>query len=174
MAAYLVTHSLLSSWLHLIRENPYEDLTTEGDPLAEFMLVLRREPTPRTEAMQNGIDFENLVTAIVNGHDDPNNPWNWAAGQIAAIIKGGQLQFKARRTIQVRGMDVVLYGRLDALKAGTIYDIKFSKGYERGKFYSSTQHPTYILLFSVFPKNPTRKHLSAFGTSCLPPAIRRR
>ena len=30
MAAYLVTHSLLSSWLHLIRENPYEDLTTEA------------------------------------------------------------------------------------------------------------------------------------------------
>lgn len=144
MAAYLVTHSLLSSWLHLIRENPYEDLTTEGDPLAEFMLVLRREPTPRTEAMQNGIDFENLVTAIVNGHDDPNNPWSWAAGQIAAIVNGGQLQFKARRKIQVRGMDVVLYGRLDALKAGTIYDIKFSKGYERGKFYSSTQHPTYM------------------------------
>lgn len=51
MAAYLITHSLLSSWLHLIRENPYEDLTTEGDPLAEFMLVLKREPTPRTEAM---------------------------------------------------------------------------------------------------------------------------
>lgn len=39
MAAYLITHSLLSSWLHLIRENPYEDLTTEGDPLAEFMLT---------------------------------------------------------------------------------------------------------------------------------------
>ena len=106
MAAYLITHSLLSSWLHLIRENPYEDLTTEGDPLAEFMLVLKREPTPRTEAMQNGIDFENLVTAIVNGHDDPNNPWSWAAGQIAAIVNGGQLQFKARRKIQVRGMDV--------------------------------------------------------------------
>ena len=91
MAAYLITHSLLSSWLHLIRENPYEDLTTEGDPLAEFMLVLKREPTPRTEAMQNGIDFENLVTAIVNGHDDPNNPWSWAAGQIATIINGGRI-----------------------------------------------------------------------------------
>ena len=96
--------------------------------------------------MQNGIDFENLVTSLVNGRDDPNNPWNWAAGQIAAIIKGGQLQFKSRKTIRVRGMDVVLYGRLDALKAGTIYDIKFSRGYERGKFYSSTQHPTYMLL----------------------------
>ena len=77
MAAYLITHSLLSSWLHLIRENPYEDLTTEGDPLAEFMLVLRREPTPRTEAMQNGIDFENLVTAIVNGHDVKNRRVYW-------------------------------------------------------------------------------------------------
>ena len=53
MAAYLITHSLLSSWLHLIRENPYEDLTTEGDPLAEFMLVLKREPTPRTEAIRS-------------------------------------------------------------------------------------------------------------------------
>ena len=74
MAAYLITHSLLSSWLHLIRENPYEDLTTEGDPLAEFMLVLKREPTPRTEAMQNGIKFEDMVTDIINGRADPNDP----------------------------------------------------------------------------------------------------
>lgn len=50
MAAYLVTHSLLSSWLHLIRENPYEDLTTEGDPLAEFMLVT----APRAYAPDGG------------------------------------------------------------------------------------------------------------------------
>lgn len=64
MAAYLITHSLLSSWLHLIRENPYEDLTTEGDPLAEFMLVLRREPTPRTEAMDTC-----TVCQTRRGHD---------------------------------------------------------------------------------------------------------
>ena len=56
MAAYLITHSLLSSWLHLIRENPYEDLTTEGDPLAEFMLVLKREPTPRVALLAEGVD----------------------------------------------------------------------------------------------------------------------
>ena len=62
MAAYLITHSLLSSWLHLIRENPYEDLTTEGDPLAEFMLVLKREPTPRTEAIEL---LGELVAAVV-------------------------------------------------------------------------------------------------------------
>ncbi len=57
-------------------------------------------------------------------------------------------------------MDVVLYGRLDALKAGTIYDIKFSKGYERGKFYSSTQHPTYMLLI---PEAQTFSYLVSNG-----------
>lgn len=66
MAAYLVTHSLLSSWLHLIRENPYEDLTTEGDPLAEFMLVLRREPTPRTEAIDAEENVGRLQTEVDN------------------------------------------------------------------------------------------------------------
>ena len=40
----------------------------------------------------------------------------------------------------------VLYGRLDVLKAGGIYDIKFSKGYDRGKYFDSTQHPVYLEL----------------------------
>ena len=39
---------------------------------------------------------------------------------------------------------ILLYGRLDALKAGTITDIKFSKKYERGKYIDSTQHPMYM------------------------------
>ena len=64
---YLMTHSLLSSWLYLMKENPYEDATTERDPMAEFMQTLRREPTPTTEAMQKGIDFEDLTTAILTG-----------------------------------------------------------------------------------------------------------
>ena len=41
-----------------MKENPYEDMTTERDPMGEFMQTLRREPTPTTEAMQNGIKFE--------------------------------------------------------------------------------------------------------------------
>ena len=32
------------------------------------------------------------------------------------------------------------------LKAGSIYDIKFSKSYDRGKYYGSTQHPMYLEL----------------------------
>ena len=84
MGRYLMTHSLLSSWLYTMKGNPYEDMTTERDPMAEFMLTLRREPTPTTEAMQNGIDFEDLVTSIINGRGDPNNQWYAAAEKVGA------------------------------------------------------------------------------------------
>ena len=74
MGRYLMTHSLLASWLYTMKENPYEDMTTERDPMGEFMQTLRREPTPTTEAMQNGIKFEDMVTDIINGRADPNDP----------------------------------------------------------------------------------------------------
>ena len=146
MARYLITHSLLTSWLYAIKENPFEDMTSERDPMADFMTVLRREPKERTPAMQDGINFEGLVTVITKGGGDPRDKWYEAASQIAAIAKGGQLQYRAKREIQVGDMTVLLYGILDVLKAGTIYDIKFSKGYERGKYIDSTQHPTYFEL----------------------------
>lgn len=143
---YLVTHSLLSSWLHTIKGNPYEDATTEKDPMEDFMHVLRREPTQTTEAMQNGIDFEDLVTAIIEGHEDQQNPWYTEAHKIAHRCSGGILQYKAKKPVTVAGTKLLLYGRLDCLKAGDIIDIKFTKKYEAGKFTSSTQHPMYMEL----------------------------
>ena len=89
MGRYLMTHSLLSSWLYTMKGNPYEDMTTERDPMAEFMLTLRREPTPTTEAMQNGIDFEDLVTSIINGRGDPNNQWYAAAEKGRSTVRRG-------------------------------------------------------------------------------------
>ena len=145
MARYLMTHSLLSSWLYAMKSSPYEDATTEKDPMEEFMLTLRREPTPVTQAMQNGLDFEDLVTDIVNG-DVSDHEWYNAAAKVAQRVQGGVLQYKAKREIVVGGLVLLLYGRLDCLKAGDVLDIKFSKGYERGKYISSTQHPVYLEL----------------------------
>lgn len=170
MAAYLMTHSLLYSWLYAIKENPYEDATTERDPMAEFMQVLRREPTETTEAMQNGIDFEDLVTDIVNGRGDAENKWFDAAQKAAAIVRGGQLQYKARKTITVSGIDFVLYGRLDCLKAGTVYDLKFSKSYDRGKYIDSTQHPTYM---EIIPEATQFTYIVSNGTDVWTETYRR-
>lgn len=148
MARYLMTHSLLASWLYTMRDNPYEDATSDRDSFAEFMMTLRREQTPTTEAMQRGIDFENLVTAIVNGEQTPPewDKWYNAASEVAEIVRSGCLQYKAKKEISVAGITFLLYGRLDALKAGVIYDIKFSSGYDKGKYVDSTQHPTYLEL----------------------------
>ena len=143
---YLLTHSLLSSWLYAQKDNPYEDATTERDSYQEFLQALRREPGEQTEAMRNGIEFENLVTDIVNGDADTGHKWYEAASKVAHIIKGGWLQYKAKKEITVSGEKFLLYGRLDVLKAGEIIDTKFSKGYERGKYITSTQHPTYMEL----------------------------
>lgn len=172
MPRYLMTHSLLSSWLYAIKDDPFEDATTERDHYAEFLDVLNRVPTPTTESIQNGIEFEDLVTSIANGEFHPK--WEWeldkngnlviepnsgeptghhsfprwytAAENVACVVRGSQFQYKAKKTVTICGTDFLLYGRLDALKAGTIYDIKFSKSYDRGKYYGSTQHPLYLEL----------------------------
>lgn len=143
---YLLTHSLLSAWLYAMRDTPYEDATTERDSYQEFLQTLRREPTPQTEAVLNGIEFENLVTDIVNGDEDSDHKWYEAASKVARTVKGGWFQYKAKKELVVSGIKILLYGRLDVLKAGEIIDIKFSKSYDRGKYIDSTQHPTYMEL----------------------------
>lgn len=166
MTRYLMTHSLMSSWLYSLKGNPYEDMTTERDSSAEFMLALNKEQVKPNAAMINGFTFEDLVTAIVNNAQtfdysemnektgeirsyciNPNeHKWYSAASKVASIVGGGVLQYRASKTIEVGGLTLVLYGRLDCLKSGEIYDIKFSKGYDRGKYTDSTQHPTYLEL----------------------------
>ena len=55
-----------------------------------------------------------------------------------------QFQVAAYRDKRIDGVPFLLYGRLDALKAGTIYDTKFVRRYEAGKYVSSPQHPMYF------------------------------
>lgn len=166
-----MTHSLLSSWLYLMKEDPYENLTTKKDPMAEFMQVLRREPTPTSEAMQSGIDFEDLVTNIINNRADPSNKWYAAACKVAQQCSGGVLQFKAKKEAEVGGMTFLLYGRLDCLKAGEIIDIKFvTKNYESGKYFASTQHPMYL---ELVPEAKSFTYLVSNGSSVWPETYRR-
>ena len=167
---YLLTHSLLSSWLYAMKDSPYEDATTERDSYAEFLQALRREPGEQTEAMQNGIEFEDLVTDIVNGDADTSHKWYEAACKAARIVKGGQLQYKAKKELTVSGVKILLYGRLDVLKAGEIIDTKFSKGYERGKYITSTQHPVYL---ELIPEAEKFTYLVSNGTEVWTETYRR-
>ena len=163
MIQYLMTHSLLGAWLRSMKDNPFEE---DDDQLDKFMHVLRREKTPPTDAMQNGIYFENLVTGILtdtvkpeldmSGPCEPNTgeamesikfpKWYNAACKVADMIRGAKLQYVAKKPVVIDGMELLLYGRLDAMKEGRIFDIKYSGSYERGKYRDSTQHPMYHTL----------------------------
>ena len=158
---YLMTHSLLSSWLYALKENENEDATTERDTMAEFMQVLRREPTPTSEAMQNGIDFEELVMQILRGMSPEGDSWGEAAAIVADRVRGGVFQYKAYQNIRIGNLTLLLNGRLDCLKAGSIFDIKFTKHYEPGKYYDSTQHPMY---FELVPEAGSFTYLVSNGS----------
>lgn len=168
--SYLLTHSLLSSWLYAMREDPYEDVTSKRDTYADFLTVLRREPTEVTEAMQKGIEFENLITDVINGVDVSSSKWAEPVMKAADTLRGSLLQYKARRNIEIAGIPFVLYGRADALKQGVIYDTKFSSGYDRGKYIDSTQHPMY---FEIIPEAEAFVYLISNGTELWTEVYRR-
>lgn len=137
----LITQSLLGAWLY-----QYQAFDQESAH-KDFLRVLRREKSKPTQAILDGIPFENMVTACCEGSPPPEgHKWSCAVRAIADRVKGAQFQVVAQRTAVVEDIPFLLYGRLDALKAGVIYDIKFSRGYQVGKYLDSPQHPMYFAL----------------------------
>lgn len=137
----LITQSLLGAWLY-----QYQAFDQESAH-KDFLRVLRREKSKLTQAILDGIQFENMVTACCEGSPPPeDHKWGQAVRAIADRVQGAQFQVVAQRTVVVEDIPFLLYGRLDALKAGVIYDIKFSRGYQVGKYLDSPQHPMYFAL----------------------------
>lgn len=143
MERYLITQSLVSSWNYAMQAGTEEAIDN-------FMRVLRREPSESTEAMAAGLEFEALCYCLAMEQAfQPAPKLAEGAREIAAEIKGGAYQLKASKNIEVDGTTYLLYGILDVLKAGTIYDIKFATKALRnkdvyGKYLDSPQHPFYL------------------------------
>lgn len=148
MARYLVTQTLLSSWAYVY--NCWDGL--EDDAMADFMRILNREPVAPTDAMREGIDFENEVYKAAAGMArQPHAKWEDGIQAVATILRGAQTQVKAQRDINVHGMDFLIYGILDGLKAGVIYDVKkksksFGSLELAGGYFDSAQHPAYFYI----------------------------
>lgn len=134
---FLLTQSLLSSWQYALKGGEWD----------EFLSTLRREKKPQSKAMLDGIRFENMVHAVSEGAEiGPEQEWYRPVLEICEIISQGQYQVKASRPLVVDDVEFVCYGILDFLKAGVIYDTKFSKTYRVGKYLDSPQHPMYFYL----------------------------
>jgi len=135
---FLITQSLLSSWLYTYKkEDGYE----------EFLKTLRREPIQQNKAMLEGIRFENVLCAALNGAEiAPTHEWYKPIMELYPTLYGAQQQVSLSRDVTINGVRFVLYGKLDFLKAGIIFDTKYSKTYRVGKYLDSPQHPMYFAL----------------------------
>lgn len=143
--SFWMTQSLLSSWLYYMNA----DDQYVNQALSSFLSTLRREKQKKTQAMQDGIRFEQLVNDIVSGKEideSISEKWALTAKRFAKICSGGQPQVPISGRITTAGMDFVLYGVCDYVKAGVIFDIKKTGRYEYGKYAGSPQHSMYLHL----------------------------
>lgn len=159
---YWMTQSLLSNWIY------YLDADEERAQAAwdSFVSTLRREEKEPTQAMQDGILFEDMVNRLVAGEplaDVPNTKWDAAARRFAGRCSGGLSQVPVTGNLSVAGMDFVLYGIADYVKAGLIMDIKKVTRYEYGKYQHSPQHPMYLYLL---PEAKRFDYLIFDGSNC--------
>lgn len=158
-----ITQSLLSAWeyTYSCREECHDDAFNS------FLDTINKVKQEPTEAMINGLAFESEVYREASGMSRDIHPqWELGIMKTASIIRGGQFQVKADRNITVAGHDFKIIGILDALKAGTIYDLKFlNKGFHSAdvvnKYLNSPQHPAY---FYIIPEALDFKYIVCDGT----------
>ena len=133
-----ITQSLLSSWLWAFKKDDgYED----------FLRTLNREPKQPTQAMLDGTQYENCLNGVLNGEHLPeDHKWIDPITEMAEELWGSQQQVVLYRDVEVDGQPILLHGILDYLKAGHIYDCKFSKNYHLNKYLDSPQTPMYLAL----------------------------
>ena len=145
---YLITQSLLSSWGYMYKCFDVQ----EEEAYNSFLSTLKREHKEPTKAMLSGLEFENEVYKVSHGKErEPHPKWEQGIQTVAAIIKGAPTQVRTQRGIEVCGIKFLLYGVLDAIKAGVIYDVKFSnKSFGSvelmGRYTDSPQHPAYMYM----------------------------
>lgn len=143
---FRITATLLNSWQNIfdsylyVKESENDEICLE-DKVAdrreqatqEFIDLLNRKPVPDNEFMKRGREYEADVYA---NKDEVFSP----------IVKDGAFQVTIKKKIIVADTPVMLYGVLDCLKAGRIYDIKRVSKYSYGKYKRSHQHPIYLYL----------------------------
>ena len=90
--------------------------------LEDFIKVLNKEPFEDTESIIKGKAFEKYMQ---NCYEETLG----GAYQVAVSKEHG---------------DYLLYGKVDCLKGGIIYDYKYTKNYDVGKFFGNYQTLIYL------------------------------
>lgn len=143
---YLITPSLLNAWGWIweceksvkVSETDLmciEDKVSVAKEKAfdDFIKALYREKTEPNTYMLEGIKFEE------DTYDGKTC--------FSETVKNGAFQIVGKKEVKVDGLNFLMYGRLDVLKGGTIFDIKRVWKYSLPKYNNSYQHGFYLDLF---------------------------
>ena len=90
--------------------------------LEDFIKVLNKEEFEPTESIKKGFEYEKYMQENFEE------------------TLGGAYQVKVSKEYG----DYLLYGIIDCLKGGIIYDYKYTKNYEVGKFFNNHQTLMYL------------------------------
>ena len=133
-----LTQSLLSAWEWSFKsDSGYDD----------FIKALNRQKKPMTEAMLDGVHYENCLNSVLLGEHLPeDHEWMFPIAEMAEELQGAQQQVTIFKDITVDGQPIPLHGVLDYLREGHIWDCKFSKRYHLNKYLNSPQTSMYMTL----------------------------
>ena len=146
--AFLVTKTLVNAWNYAM--NARDEV--QEDAYREFLDVLHRKPMEITPELRNGMEFEDAVYREARGEPRAERGgWEDGIKAAAGIIRDAPVQIRLSRPMRIPGYEILVYGILDAMKAGTIYDVKylnksFGSAELAGKYMDSPQHPAYLYL----------------------------
>ena len=136
-----ITKTLLDSWLWSYkREDGWED----------FLSTLNRERKPPTKAMLDGTRYENVLNSVLNGEKIvEDHEWYAPVTEMSMELWRSRQQVTVFREIEVDGQAFLLHGVLDYLRAGRIWDCKFTKNYHLNKYHWSNTSQTSMYLTLV-------------------------
>jgi hypothetical protein len=133
-----ITQSLLSAWEWSFKTD---------DGWDDFIAALNREKKQPTQAMLDGIRFENCLNNVLKGEPIyQDNEWYNVLVEMSCELQGAQQQVSLFQDCEVDGQPFLLHGVLDYLREGHIWDCKFSKTYHLNKYLTSPQTPMYMAL----------------------------
>jgi len=143
---YLITATLLNSFYWFYE---FSDIAGRKE---EFQNFLNKKPFERNAAMQAGIDFENDVrgyteTGIIDYACKKSDLYNCCVVEVGDIVKPCTWQVSGSKNIHISDKEICLYGITDAIDGPIIYDIKYVKTFDYGKYQKSIQHSIYMHIF---------------------------
>ena len=138
MGEVRITQTLLSA---------FEWVFKKDDGYEDFLRTLNREKSPPTQAMLDGIRFENVLNSVLNGEQLPDDhEWKFPIREMSEELWGAQQQVTLFSELYVGGVTFLLHGVLDYLREGHIWDCKFSKTYHLNKYLNVPQTSMYLQL----------------------------